>query len=172
MAIVVTPGASNANAYVTVAEADTYHERRPPVGTTWSSATDDQKEAAILWASKLMDALWEWNGYAVDAVQAMLWPRGGMLKRNRWEYVSTTVIPPELKDATSEFARQLLAGDRTGDSSIETLGLTSLKAGPVELAFKNAVYAKPVPDIVVNLIPSDWGYPRMRSTGVRDLVRD
>jgi hypothetical protein len=166
-----TPGSATANAYVTLAVADQYHLDRPAVGTTWASATSDQKTAAILWATKLMDSLWEWVGYPVDAIQALLWPRGAMLKRNGWEYVPLTVIPIELQYATAEYARQLLVSDRAGDSDIETLGIRSLTAGPVKLDFKESVYAKVVPDAVVNLIPPHWGYVRSASQGVRDAVR-
>jgi len=170
-ALVTTAGASNANAYCTLVFANQYHENRPAAGTTWATATDPQKNAAILWATLLMDRLWEWTGYPTDAIQALLWPRGGILKLNGWEYVALDVIPVELQQATAEYARQLLASDRTGDSDIETQGITSIKAGSVELTFKDSVYAKAVPDIVYNLIPCGWGYPRSRESGVRSLIR-
>lgn len=170
-ALVITPGSALANAYVSVAVADQYHLDRPAVGTTWSAASADAKAAAILWATTQMDAVWEWVGYPVDAVQSLLWPRGGMLKRNGWEYVALDVIPVELQEATAEFARQLLVGDRAGDSDIETGGITSLRAGPVALTFKDSVFAKVVPDAVFNLIPTGWGYPRSRGQSVRELQR-
>lgn len=170
-ALVTTAGSALANAYVDLATADQYHLDRPPVGTTWVTASTDQKTAAILWATKLMDRMWYWNGYPTDAVQALLWPRGGMLKPNGWEYVDLHVIPPELQQATAEYARQLLVSDRVGDSAIETGGITSVKAGSVEVHFKDSVFSKPVPDAVFDLIPPNWGYPRVRSTGTRDLVR-
>ena len=169
--LVETAGSATANTYVTLAVANQYHLDRPAAGTTWSLATDDQKATALLWATMLMDRLWAWNGYPTDAIQALLWPRGAMLKPNGWEYVDIHTIPIELQRATAEYARSLLAADRTADSDIETLGLTSLRAGPVSLTFKNDVYSKPVPDIVVGLIPPGWGYPRNRISGVRDLVR-
>lgn len=171
-ALVTTCGSALANAYVDVATADQYDANRPPAaGVLWASATTDQKNAAILWATKLLDDTWHWAGYPVDAVQALLWPRGAMLKRNGWEYVSLTVIPVEIQQATAEYARQLLNGDRTADSDIETLGVTSLKAGPVAFTFKNDVVAKVCPDAVFNLIPRHWGYPRNRSNSTRDLER-
>lgn len=169
--LVATPGSASANVYPTLAEANQYHLDRPPVGTTWASATDDQKNAAILWATILMDRLWVWTGYPTDALQALLWPRQGMIKTNGWEYVPDNVIPIELKQATSEYARQLLVSDRAGDSDIETLGITSVRAGSVALTFKDSVFAKTVPDAVFNLIPNAWGYPKGRVTGVRDLIR-
>ena len=82
-----------------------------------------------------------------------------------------TVIPQELKDATAEYARQLIDEDRSADSDIEASGITSLKAGPVALTFRDRVEAKPVPDYVVALIPREWGYPVGRVTATRELIR-
>lgn len=169
--LVTTPGAADANAYCTLAFANQYHEDRPAVGTTWALASDDRKNAAILWATTLMDSLWDWKGWPTDALQALLWPRQGMIKLNNWDYVDIHTIPVELQRATAEYARQLLASDLAGNSDIETFGVTSLKAGPVAFTFKDSVVAKPVPDTVFTLIPPMWGYPRSRTTGVRPLVR-
>jgi hypothetical protein len=166
-----TAGSATANAYVSLAVAEQYHLDRPAVGTTWSAATTDQKNAAILWATKLMDNAWFWHGNPTDAVQSLLWPRSGMLKRNKWEYVDIHAIPIELQQATAEFARQLLVSDLAGNSDLETFGVTSFRAGPVAFTFKDSVFAKPVPDTVFLLIPDDWGYPKGRATGVRDLMR-
>lgn len=170
-ALVTTAGSASANAYCDVAFADQYQLDRPAVGTTWTLASTDQKSSAILWATILMDAYWEWTSYPTDSIQALLWPRQGMLKRNGWEYVDMHTIPVELERATAEYARQLLAGDLTGDSDIENLKLTSLKAGPVAFTFDTGVSAKPVPDAVFFLIPPSWGAPKSRNSGVRRLVR-
>lgn len=170
-AINATAGSATANAYVTQAVADQYHADRPPVGGTWGGATNDQKAQAIIWATMLMDDLWVWQGYPTDASQTLLWPRSAILKRNGWEYVDIHVVPVEIQRATAEFARQLLVADRAGDSDIETLGIKSMKVGPIDFTFKDGVYAKPVPDIVVGLVPYWWGYPRGRNTGTRELQR-
>jgi len=94
-----------------------------------------------------------------------------MLLPSGWGYEDLHTIPVELQRATAEYARQLLASDLAGNSDIETLGITALTAGPVSLSFKESVFAKPVPDTVVLLIPAGWGYVRGRSTGVRELQR-
>jgi hypothetical protein len=169
--LVVTAGLASANAYCTVAFADQFFLDRSPTDATWAAATADQKSAAILWATKLLDALWEWEGYPTDAIQSLLWPRGGILKRNGWEYVPTDEIPVELQRACAEYARQLLASDRMADSDVETQGLKSLTAGPVSLVFKDDVTAKQVPDAVINLIPPDWGCVRGQRSGYRNLLR-
>ena len=62
-ALVTTAGGSTSNSYVSLIVADQYHEDRPPAGTTWDDATDDEKNQAILWATKLLDNLIYWTGY-------------------------------------------------------------------------------------------------------------
>ena len=172
--LVTTAGSATANAYISVTVADQFHLDHPQFGTTaatglWSVATTDQKSAAILWATKLLDRLFEWNGSVVDTTQKLLWPRAGLSDVNNWNNLSTTTIPDQIQWATAEFARQLLMSERMLDSDIQTQGIRSLKAGPIALTFKDSVYAKQVPDSVVNLIPYEWGYPRFRSE--RELLR-
>ena len=165
-----TAGSVSANAYATLVEADQYHEDRPAVGTTWAGATNDQKTAAILFATKLLDRLWRWNGYTTTSEQALMWPRGGLMKPNQWESLPDDTIPAEIRDACAEYARQLLAGDIAGNSDIETQGITAITAGPVSLEFKENVSAKPIPDTVVYLIPREWGYSTSRG-GQRSSLR-
>lgn len=171
-ALINTAGAADANAYCDLAFADQYNLDRPQNGSVvWSTATDDQKTAAILWATLLMDRMWNWNGWVTTPTQRLLWPRQGMVKLNLWDYVPQDEIPVELQQATAEYARQLLASDLAGNSDIETLGVTSFRAGPVAFTFKDSVVAKPVPDTVFNLIPHVWGHVRSRVTGTRSLLR-
>ncbi len=155
--LVATAGSATANTYVTLAVADQYHEDRPPAGTTWSGAASDAvKNAALLWATTLLDSLFEWTGWpAVPGTQALLWPRTGMWYRNG-QAVLSTIIPVELQEATAEYARQLLAEDRAADGDIETKGITKIVAGPIELGFKNTVSAKVVPDAAVHLLVTEW----------------
>lgn len=169
-ALVTTAGSPTANAYISRAEADQYHEDRPAVGTTWSSATTDNKDKAILWATRLLDDSFCWYGTVHVDTQRLLWPRAGLLKKNTWGALDHETIPEEIKFATAEFARQLLVADRAGDSDVETQGIKSLKAGSVALEFRDNVVAKVVPDVVVKMIPEHWGYLKGTS-GSRELVR-
>jgi hypothetical protein len=155
-AINATAGDPGQNAYATVAEVTTYFDDRPQAGTTWSGADPDDQIRAVLYATKLMDALFVWTGHTADpGGQGLLWPRVGMWYRSG-ESVPSNIIPDELKDALAEYCREVLAGDRTADNPIETLGLKKLKAGPVALEWDEDTAAKVVPDVVVNLLPDDW----------------
>ena len=170
-AVNATAGAAGQNSYVTTAEVDTYFDDRPSSGTTWSAASVDDKARAVLYATKLMDALFQWTGHTSTEEQGLLWPRQGMEYRSGY-YVPSDIIPDELKAAVAEFCREVLVGDRAADNAVETLGITELKAGPVGLKFSEDTEAKVVPDVVVNLIPAEW-YSGVggRESGMRDLFR-
>ena len=170
--LVATAKSTTANTYATRAEANQYHEDRPAVGTTWASASNDQKDTSLLWATKLMEALFDWNGYASTTTQALGWPRMGLLERIDVDLDSDTV-PQEVKNAQSEYARQLLVTNLAQDNDIESQSISSIKAGSVALVFdSSAAYNKVVPDAVYLQIPQDWFTSvRGRLTGTRSLER-
>lgn len=178
MALVTTPGAADADSYATLAEADAYNASRP-FSTAWAG-TDAVKEAALREAARLLDSSFRWTGAAVDETQALTWPRSGMSTRNGFAIPTTGAasIPKALKEAQSEFARQLLAADRTADSGPEKKGITSLKVGPVAIGYRapgtdsgslelrdaDVIRLGPdfdylsrfIPDAVRNLLPPSW----------------
>lgn len=138
MALVTTPGSATADSYADLTYANQYaSERRIPVVTWWTTATDAQKEAALRAAAILLDRLFDWTGAAVDAVQARVWPRDGMATRQGFS-IGTTTIPSDLKDAQCEFALQLGAADRMSDNDALKQGITSVKAGSVAVSFGTA----------------------------------
>jgi hypothetical protein len=135
LTLVETPGAANANTYATLAEANAYNDSRLHVDD-WTTATDEQKKAGLIDAARLIDASFVWTGTAADGVQSLTWPRTGMLTRNGFP-IAATVIPQQLKDAQSELARQLVSADRTSDNDADKLGIAEVKAGPVDVTFRN-----------------------------------
>lgn len=168
--VVATPGSATANSYLTRVEADAYFDTRLSA-TDWTGATDAIKDTALIMATRLMDKMWNWVSIRTDIIQVLDWPRIGMLAENMRESIDNDVIPVALKDATAEFAMQLITEDRTLDSDIETLRLRALKAGSVSLTFAGGVVAKVIPDAVYYLIPSWWGLPRSRRKRSVELVR-
>ena len=169
--LVATPGAVNENSYCTVAEADAYHSARL-FSSDWTLAVTDNKTVSLIMATRLLDSMYEWASWpTAPATQSLQWPRVGLLARSKLKFIESNVIPDELKNATAEFARQLLVADRTLDSDVETQGIQSISAGPVSLSFKSSVYPKVVPDAVYNLLPLGWGWAHGRASGTRELVR-
>lgn len=154
MALDPTIGGAAADTYATLAEADAYMEARLHT-TVWDAATDPNKEKALKMAARLLDVNVKWTGAAVDETQARVWPRSGMFTRNDFA-IAEDAIPTDLKNAQIEFAQQLLSADRSLDSDIEVQGITKIKAGTVELGFRDDVKAKVVPDAVKNMLVPSW----------------
>jgi hypothetical protein len=175
--IVSTPGASNANSYLTVAEADAYYDTRVPgvVFDAWDGA--DSKEALLINATRMLDKLLlpdvkelyyqngkayyrvrpAWTGAAATTVQRLCWPRSSMFDQNN-NAIATNVIPDDLKFATAEFAGQLGVADRQLDNDVVLQGLTSVKAGSVALTFKTDGLAVTytIPQAVYDLLVPSW----------------
>jgi len=145
MAVVLnaTPGASTANAYATLAQANTYHEAHVS-GATWASATDDQKNRAIAQATRELDAYLVWDGAATSLTQSLAWPRLGLYDPDTGAAVDSATIPDRLVSATAEQARLLLGGDRAAELDQQAQGLKALTAGSVSLTFKDDATARQV----------------------------
>lgn len=158
------------NSYCTVQEANDYHSARL-FSSTWTAAATSEKTISLIMATRTIDAQMIWAGSVWTDTQALMWPRYGVYKKNQSQWIPNDEIPVELKWATAEFARQLLAVDRTLDSDVETQGIKSLDAGPISLVFRDDVKAKVVPDAVVNLIPAWWGRWRGAKASTGTLVR-
>lgn len=170
--LIVTAGSATANSYCSLAVAEQYHLDRPPVGTTWEVADDEQKSAALLWATTLLDRLFVWRGWVANVDQRLMWPRIGLMHPNGLKALDHDSIPELIQFATAEYARQLLVSDLTGDSEVQAQGLTSLKVGPIQMMFKDSIYTKRVPDVVSALIPRTWGYAiDSPGAGERELER-
>lgn len=165
-ALVTTAGSASANAYVSVAGADAYTENLPlaAVRLVWTAATSDDKIRAILTATRLIDRTFEFAGYRVSTTQALAWPRVFSLPTSYgygtgtgWYapyYIDPLTIPDQVKDATAEYARQLLESDRTADVSVSAATIKKLKADVIEIEYRDdaAMVGKPVPDAVALLL--------------------
>ena len=138
---------------------------------TGGSNIEEVKNVALTMATRLLDSMYSWAEWSTTTTQSLQWPRIGVLDFLQLSNIPDYEIPDRLKEATAEFARQLIVSDTTANSDIETQGIKSLSAGPVSLAFKDSITPKVVPDAVINLIPSWWGKPRARKQMTRELVR-
>lgn len=90
MAIVVEDGTAKADAetYISVADADTYHSAR--ANTAWASLTTGDKEANLRKAAEYMLQVYrlKWKGSRVSGTQALDWPRNFVV---RDDYESSTL---------------------------------------------------------------------------------
>lgn len=149
-----TPGASDANSYATIVEADAYFDGHL-YGADWVAATSETKTKALIMATRLLDAWFQWTGSAATATQALGWPRNGMASRNGYP-IDPSVIPQDLKNAEAEFAQGLILANVTQSNTTADQGITEVKAGPVMVKFKEDIERKVVPDSVRELIPPSW----------------
>ena len=114
-----TLSGASANSYVTLAAANTYFETVPNSGT-WTDKTDDQKNRALISATRWIDAL-SFYGDRCTTTQALKWPRD--------EYtvdgidLACSLIPDPIKVATYELARAL-ANDT--DAIVGTTGTNGI----------------------------------------------
>jgi hypothetical protein len=171
--IIATPGSSVANSYETHAEANAFFDERIPLNPPWLASGED---AVLIMACRALNTNFQpskryvpgegnnlphyvqrrtWTGWPATTTQVLPWPRAGMYDWNG-NPIPSDVIPQALKDAQSEMAGQLLAGDRTLDNDVIVQGLTSVRAGSVSLGFKQTILPQVVPDAVLNLIPPSW----------------
>lgn len=148
--IVATAGATNANSYCTVAEADAYHETI--VGaTTWTEAEDDTKIAALIQATRVLDEQYDWVGQKANSTQALRWPRADVTDRDGWDVDSAT-IPTFLKNATAEMARALIKGDRFATRDDAKGGIKSVTAGSVSVTFDSLDRIELLPESVSTML--------------------
>jgi hypothetical protein len=117
-------GKADANAYANAADGDAYHAGHL-YATAWTAATTGLKEAALVMATRLIDAYIDFGGKKATSGQALQWPRAGCVNPDEprgpvgltWFGGSGcfegTVVPAVVVAATCEMARELLISDRT-----------------------------------------------------------
>ena len=139
---------ANANAYANAADGDAFHEGHC-YASVWTAAVTASKEKALVMASRLIDASYQFNGFKKGSAQALQWPREAAVDPDRKDirlsvlenklgpYFESDKVPKALLDATCEMAREVLAEDRTDAPDGEgikalnlvgTLGITFDKA--------------------------------------------
>jgi len=117
-------GRSDANAYASVADADAYHEGHL-YAAAWTAASADNKVKALVFAARLIDGQFKFNGTRVRSEQSLQWPRQDCHDPDAdgWAggTVGENVVPKAVMQATCEMARELLIADRTAAPAGEGL---------------------------------------------------
>lgn len=166
MALDATAGGPTSNSYATVADGDSYHANHL-YAASWSSAITANKEAALIWATRLLDEQVTWKGDVETLTQALRWPRQMVLDRDGRRYLDPVTIPTFLKQATAELARHLLMGDRTQERSI---GLSSVTADTVTVTFDKHDVPSILPPSVTSIV-EPYGDVKGPGSGSAKLVR-
>ena len=105
-------GKADANAYANAADCDAYHEGHL-YATAWVGATAEQKDAALVMATRLIDAEYQFGGVKATFAQALQWPRTECRSPDDEDELPSNAVPKAVLDATCEQARELLIVDRT-----------------------------------------------------------
>jgi hypothetical protein len=173
-------GLANANAYANAADGDAYHDGHL-YASAWTAASSPNKEKALVMATRLIDGLFQFNGFKRMSTQALQWPRrecrdpdiqngvvpGLLLVRG--PFLDETKVPVLVVNATCEMARALLVEDRTDDPDGE--GLSSMSVvGSLRLDF-NSGDRQPVVPAIVQTWLGKFGEYIARSKGMARLVR-
>lgn len=174
--IVSTPGAANANSFASQAEINTILAERIPFDPPWVTSGDEAIRK-IITARYLIEREFsgrkrlvrekgkaayyiigrEWAGTIASDTQSLSWPRIGMVDRYG-RAIASDAIPTDLKLAQAELAGQLHT-DRSLDNDIIIQGITKIKAGPVELGFRDDIDLSTsyvIPQAVFDIIPPSW----------------
>lgn len=173
-------GLANANTYALAADGDAYHDGHL-YASAWTAATTGSKEKALAMATRLIDGLFQFNGFKRLSSQGLQWPRRecrdpdiengvvpGLLLVGG-PYLDETKVPALVVDATCELARALLVEDRTDNPDGE--GLSSMSVvGSLGIVF-NPTDRQPVVPSVVQTSLGKFGTYYGRGGGVVRLVR-
>ena len=173
-------GLANANAYASVADGDAYHEGHLYT-TDWTGASSGSKAAALVMATRLIDAYHQFRGFKAHATQALQWPRelardddalrstGVLVVTAREECFPNDALPVVLRDATIETARELIKANRADDPEGEGLASMAI-TGSLSLTFERRDRRPVIPHVAQALLAKFGDYVRQNS-GVVRLVR-
>lgn len=121
MSIIVEDGTGLADAetYISVADADTYHSQR--ANAAWALLDTPAKEAALRNATDYMMATYgpRWLGERVSATQALDWPRFDVVARGF--AIASNSIPAEVQRACAELALRASSAELAPDVGQRTL---------------------------------------------------
>ena len=92
-------GKADAESYLSVADADSYHTAR--ANSAWADVAEPTKEAALRYATDYLDGTYRWRGEIKEETQALGWPRDGAYDDEGREL---TGLPRTLRHATAEIA--------------------------------------------------------------------
>jgi hypothetical protein len=164
-------GKVDANAYANAADGDAYHDGHL-YATAWTAATLANKEKALVMATRLIDAEFQFNGVKATDAQALQWPREDCFDPDvdRWNgnTVASNVVPRAVVDATCEMARELLVADRTAAAVGE--GLKYQNVGTTQTGFDKSDTRPVISQVAQAMLAKLGAVIKSRSGAVR-LVR-
>ena len=135
MPLIATAGASDANSYCTVGEANTLLRlsMQPDLAT---AELQTQLSDALIWATRLIEEQVTWYWPPLTTTQALSWPAAGAYD-STGRPLNPGAIPAFLKQATAEYALALLRGTARQQAALLATGalqgLRSLQVQDVQI---------------------------------------
>ena len=172
-------GKADANSYANVDDGNVYHDGQL-YASAWTGAGDDQKAAALVMATRLIDAEYQFNGLRSQSGQGLQWPRVNCLDPDKAPvpvltsllqldpFVPASVVPKALMLATCEMARELLIADRTAAPAGE--GLKYQNTGGTQTGYDKSD-TRPIIPAVVQAMLAKYGSLLKSKSGAVRLVR-
>jgi hypothetical protein len=126
-------GMVDANSYADAVDGDAYFDGHL-YATAWTGASTANKEKALVFATRLIDSQFQFNGWKAHDQQALQWPRErcpdpdkglitiSVLVPFLGTFVDADIVPQAVVNATCEMARELLIADRTAAPAGEGIG--------------------------------------------------
>ena len=123
-------GLSNANSYISLADANTYWiDHGSP--SEWDAATTTEKSAALMYATRWLDDNFDWYSYIYTYTQSLGWPRNTYFD-NENRQIDGATVPQRIKDATCELALYHL---KDNINSVDNDGVLSEKVGDSSITY-------------------------------------
>jgi len=147
-------GFLDANAYADVADGTAYHEGHL-YASAWTGANAGDQAAALVMASRVIDAQMAFRGIRAVGGQGMQWPRAGCRDADvdpdvGWGFVPVDEVPKAVVEATCELARELLIADRTGAPVGQ--GLSYSNVGTTQTGYKAEDRRPILPELVQSML--------------------
>lgn len=157
-------GLANADSYVSVSAADTYHAAYG-APAAWTAANTATKEGALRLATQYLDAMYgsRWFGRRINQTMSLDWPRYGVTDSDGWEVVSTAV-PHQVESATAYVALKVVQGDTLLPDVATAANVTSesVTVGPITTSksfagVKSAAKLYPMVDLLLSGLTGSAG---------------
>jgi hypothetical protein len=113
--------------------------------------TMNEREAALVWATRLLDQMMIWNGTKRTNEQVLRWPRSGVLDPDGFFYDYDT-IPPLLEEGTAELALVLLESNAFKQPGILGQGVDNVQLGPLRVNIASSERTDVIPQNILSLL--------------------
>jgi len=146
--LVATAQATNANAYVSRSDAQSYLDGRLDIAE-WTDATAVDTDRSLIMATGRLD-IEGFVGSPTSFTQRLQWPRGNV--PDPWgSYYASDTIPRIVEEATAELALAYLkSGASLDDTGLEQFA--NVKVGPLDVTPRISRKGDALPNIVRRIL--------------------